>query len=29
MSKIFVVADISDSKQVAIKRVCELAKTKS
>jgi universal stress protein E len=28
MSKIFVVADISDSKQVAIKRACELAKTK-
>lgn len=29
MSKIFVVADLPDSKQVAIKRACELAKTKS
>lgn len=29
MSKIFVVADLPDCKQVAIKRACELAKTKS
>lgn len=29
MSQIFVVADLPDSKQVAIKRACELAKTKS
>lgn len=29
MSKIFVVADLPDSKQVAIKRACELAITKS